>query len=1190
MKKVKYLLVLILISFIGINVDAKAIHVTTTSYTPVSLGAYYLISGDEYRALGSRGNLGTQTKNGTRFYKYDFTLWYIKGVTSAGSSVDLYCVDPGNSGSPGLALTCQPYQDDAVLTYLFNNGDRSNKSAFTMAIRLYGMYKGLNKGFFDGQRGMFEKAAFIRTAQQEIGGMNLGTEGYKRLYGDVIDKAISIIKNAQNAVGDVVAANNKAIEEAKKKSSSSSSSNSLSASSSGWILDSNGNLQDPGITITQSETQGDYIGYVVQSGINIDASHISITCDGCEDLIVGTWDGTKAGVFAKPKDDKNSDCSFTILVNYIDGSNKNGGIGENGNGNGNNDDNSKDNDNNSSEETANCTPYKCSSGTSKSQDYLACLTDKQIIKAGSSTGKTCLYGKDSNGNCLSLNPSVSSGDEGTVVTPTIKDDTLLASYTSTGCKPDCCTEDVVDFAKIPQGSINNCCDTTDSYIDEYPLNKLFCNDKTLNVDYYKLKCGAEIYENTDVTLNDYCVMYCTEKVSYTLPGPTSTKSGRYFKLQTHTSYTGASVSGPSMKGEKRCRIITSFDKWYTDYLDKVNSEINGYNENQKQLALYNEYKDAVDSATSVDVKFKTTINYQWTGTCTGTRPDGKGGEESYDYPCPESDSCDVTTTASVKKYPIAGKYWYNVLTVKNDSSFTNYDKIEITKKDYLNVKSTQSLQDYYVYNLDTAKSDAAGKVTSCVPAGKTETSRNTSCDDGEICNRNMNVEAARDAASAAATSANATYNNAADRAKSLETQLTYCQTFIDKSKTDSSLFSSVYDFDPEMSFNYTQAYVSDAGNTISGKVPIDFTKNCVRNVQRKSEVSESADGDGIDANRYSTKYSITSNNIFTKDFKNTTLQLDGNGAFTGNLDTDYTETKAFTNDGLYTVICDWDDTQVNTFTLVPSGVTTGGDEGSIKDITSNYTIHDKVYKVFTTQYSGKYETEFNLSNVGSDGKFDSIISQKSSDYSSFYNNKTCSGDYGNATCYFENISTITIIGDCNNPGVFDVSAVQQYCPTCKNGKCDNNCTGGDCTIKNGFDYKTVDPGNLFPSGTTTSDGKEYAINWTKTDEGQKAQANLKNLSDNTNVYSPDNLTYSFTLTSSDIKAIKAYNSSRVSFGGFTDFDLNCSLSNNTRVRCISPFLDAISGGGSLTYDGGELSLSTWNGSKTLNEVRNSQQW
>lgn len=1192
MKKFKCLLlfsIFVLIGSFGIKVEAKSIKITTTSYAPYSTDSYYLISGDEYNALSRADSSGTRKINGTTFYKYNFKLWFIKGTTGK-YIVDLYCVDPGNSGSPGLNLTCNPIQDDAVLTYLLNKGDRSNKAAFTMAIRLYGMYKGMNKGFYDGQRGMFEKAAFIRTAQQEIGGMNLGTEGYKRLYGNLVDSAIAIIKSAQSAVGSVVDANNAAILAAQKQNSSSSGSS--GSSSTTKILDSNGEVKDASVTITQSTTQNDYVGYVVQSSINIDPSNISITCDGCADFIVGQWDGTKAGVFAKASDDKTSDCSYTIMVNYIDGN----ALSGNGSGNGsNNANNSETGSSESSEETAACTPYRCSSkGNVYTQDYITCLTDKQILSSGVSSKKTCLYGKDSNDNCLSKNPSISPGGEGTVVTPTVDDNALLASYTSTGCKPDCCTDDVIDFAKIPSASINNCCASdTQSYIDEHPLNKLFCNDTTLKVDYYKLKCGAEIYENTDVTLNDYCVIYCTEKVTYSLPGATTVKSGRYFKLSTHQSFTGAEVAGPSIKGEKRCRVITSFDKWYKDYINVVNSEISGYNENQKQLALSSEYQDAINNSSSVDVKFKTTIDYEWTTTCSTeietTNALGKNVKKTSSYPCPAHDSCDVETTGTAKKYPISGKYWYNVLGIKDDASFTNYDRVEIAKKDYLNIKTTAGLADYYVYNLDSAKSDAASKVSSCVPSGKSETGRSISCDDGEICGRGRDVEAAKSAADSAASSANQAYNSAADKAKSLEDQLTYCQTFIDKAKTDSTLFSTVYDFDPDMTFNYTQAYVSDAGNTISGKVPINFTRSCITNVSRKDSVSESADGDGIDANRYSSVYSITSNNIFTKDFKNTTLTLDANGLFSSHLSDDYNETKAFTNDGLFTVICDWDNNDENIFTLVPSGVSTGGTEGSIQTITSNYTIHNKVYKSVLTQYSGDFETEFNLSNIGTDGKFDSIVNQQSTEYKDFYNTATCSGDLGNATCYFHNESTITNIGDCNKNGVLDVSDIQQYCPTCVNGKCDNNCAGGNCSITNNFEYKTADPGNLFPSGTNSSSG-EYATNWTKTDAGQVAQSALKNLSDNSNVYSPENLTYSFKLTSSDIKAIKAYNSSRVSFGGFTDFDLTCSLSNNTRVRCISPFLDAISGGGSLTYDGGELSLSSWNGSKTLNEVRNSQQW
>ncbi|MDE5759194.1 MAG: hypothetical protein K2H85_11360, partial [Allobaculum sp.] len=58
---------------------------------------------------------------------------------------------------------------------------------------------------------------------------------------------------------------------------------------------------------------------------------------------------------------------------------------------------------------------------------------------------------------------------------------------------DCCTEDPIEPGWIG-GNVNNCCeDGGNSEAHEYDLDKLFCYDKDLHVDYYNPKCKTDYY-------------------------------------------------------------------------------------------------------------------------------------------------------------------------------------------------------------------------------------------------------------------------------------------------------------------------------------------------------------------------------------------------------------------------------------------------------------------------------------------------------------------------------------------------------------------------------------------------------------------------------------------------------------------------------------------------------------------------
>lgn len=109
-------------------------------------------------------------------------------------------------------------------------------------------------------------------------------------------------------------------------------------------------------------------------------------------------------------------------------------------------------------------------------------------------------------------------------------------------------------------------------------------------------------------------------------------------------------------------------------------------------------------------------------------------------------------------------------------------------------------------------------------------------------------------------------------------------------------------------------------------------------------------------------------------------------------------------------------------------------------------------------------------------------------------------------------------------------------------------------------YRTIDLANPFPGknangkilgfNTTLNHGRYPGINWNSTTTVKEKITDNRDVSDNS-VYQSEPL-YTFELTPSIIKAIREYNDTRVSDGGYADFTLDCKDNNST--ACVSAFV------------------------------------
>ncbi len=730
---------------------------------------------------------------------------------------------------------------------------------------------------------------------------------------------------------------------------------------------------------------------------------------------------------------------------------------------------------------------------------------------------------------------------------------------------DCCTLDPITPGYM-EGNINNCCtDDTHSEASEYDLNDLFCYSDELKVDHAYPKCNSDYYLNTDAALNDYCEMYCTERISVDLPGAITATSGRYFTLTT----TQQGTKSPYIEGYKRCRILVHYDEWESDYGDAVQSQVDAYNDYQYNKAYELTYKDAIDNVKTGQQSpsgISCSCSYSYTEPCQKYHTDGTPyiGTCTVNATDRKSGSCNVT----YDRYEFTK--FYDYYGVKIDERYENsslsgvYDRYEIVNDPNAKGRTTHSA--WVADNIDTSSCDStvssmetwSGNCTySCSRPTPSEAENNREDVDGTY---NYYVNSAN--------AANSSFNAASDTAKKLEEDLYKCDNYF--TEFEGADAEANYNLDVSMDFYYTQVYLDDYGEKILDANYVDWSdEGCTIDGPITSPDHE------ISAPNYSSDYGTGTSTM--NDFKNSTLDYHNSSTgYQNYIDETFEADRLFTHDAKYHGVCQWEEEQNQVNTLVPSG------EASESTSEMNFTEHGREYRVYLTTFDGTYETHWNISGLGSDGKFDDYFLE---------NGTTCAAenpaDTSMFTCKLHVEHEVVLTGYCNGTLGTDTTTDPEDCDPLKEGY-------------NLFTFKIVDPVNLFPSGTTvTEDGetKEIAYNWTSTAAGQQVMDEIQNTAADDETFSPSNLTYSFTVTPSDMQHIKNYNDQQDEEGGYSDFELNCSCPRNGDgtyagpcVQCKSTFLENLANG-IVRYDGANHQVTGWsNPSDSIQGIRNKNNW
>lgn len=980
-----------------------------------------------------------------------------------GSTYDAFCIDPGEKFSQSLNFSCEPYDMDGGLIWLYEQLLASGGDATTiqLAMRFYAVYNNLNKGTKSPLQKALVRYLQIRGGYAPVVSQ-YGTDYTKMVFGNnaMIETAYNLALNATSNYKNY----------------------SYESGDAAHIKFEIASSTDTTIT------------YNISSVAKIPKEKLSFTCKDCTFVgdPVATWNGNSGTLTVSAARET---CAFTIEATY------------------------------------------------PSAGLFICKSPGQSVLI--SVGDDEMATQKFLGNLPECNGS------------------------------NCCTENPIEPGHI-EGSINNCCtDDTHSEAKEYELNDLFCYDKDLKVDHYFPKCNADYYIEDDAVLNDYCKMYCTERVTVDIPGAITATSGRYFTLST----TSHGTKSPYIEGFKRCRIRVEYDKWLEDYETEVQKQVDAYNSYQENRAYELMYEKSIANSsqksetitvtcsvsTNSDSCSRTTTTAGGPVTCRNSITSGSGSAKT------------KTITAQYTYYPFPKAYyykWYQV--VINDDLKDKYKEIRIEndKKNYETFHATNysawDLRSYIneannfinTYNGKEVPGTKKSSSTCCSVSATSKYSCTRNYLDAE--NKQENVVQVEQQYHNKAESAQNSYSAATDKAKKLEEDIHKCDNYF--TEFEGANAESNYAFDASMAFDYTQVYLDELGNK----------KMDIQNVPFKDEPGCQIDGpitspDGeINAPNYSGEYGH--GDEIMNDFKTATLshQTTASG-FKSYIDRTYLADKLFTHDAKYHAVCKWDEGDNKNYTLVPTG------ESSEISSEINYSVHDKEYRVYLTTFDGTYETHWDVNGLGTDGKFDQFFKD---------NSTTCANENPNDvsmfTCKLHVEYEIVLTGYCNGSNGTDTTVNPDDCDPYDEGM-------------NLFNFRIVDANNIFPAGTTDSEtGRKYAYNWVETERGREVLSEIQDRAKKDKTFAPENKTYSFQLTPADMKHIKNYNDEKDSQGGYSDYDMVCYCPSKDAdsyqgpcVRCKSNFVTELSKG-NVKYDGTNHNVTGWrNTSLSLENVRNS---
>lgn len=702
------------------------------------------------------------------------------------------------------------------------------------------------------------------------------------------------------------------------------------------------------------------------------------------------------------------------------------------------------------------------------------------------------------------------------------------------CDPDCCTEKKLEPNHI-EGEVYNCClDSPDSCAKEYDLNDLVCKSEELLVDHYWKMCNSESYLDKKMNgdLNEYCEIYCTERVTVKIPGAITATSGRYFDLTKIDTPYGETKS-PFVEGFKRCRTLIHFKKWQDDYRKQVEEQVKQYNIYQENRLKELTYEDALNKTRDCNLKI--------TVTCVGETKEDKKDEQKDANGTVTQNSCSATANSTgfngeyefetdYTEYqftnPAHNKKYWNTVKLKEegfkpdaDGYYNYYKIIKNNKTQYTHrdlsfwetlptiqkAKDKKSTEEQHKVTTTDGSCSATAGVTCGIAyddsCGHNSESEHTSFQEDVVTVHGQYL--------AKAAAAKGAYAAAVASAQILENKLDVCDDYFTKGEGTNT--EANFPFKASMfGFEYTQVYLTDFGDLKKDVtiVPFDSAPGC--QIDKKPKLGPD-DDDGLVEPQYSTKY-YSDGITESEDFGDPNIKWEETETgFEQYIHGLYEARQNFVQDAKYHAQCSWNEPENTKYTLVQKGV--------VQESDFNMTKNDRQYHVHLSTLEGSYDTRWLLSGLGTNSKFDAFFAE---------NGETCSTKQ-----------------DATSDGLFHCALKVTY-EIIRTGKCngekttisEDECDGPDET-ETVLNFKIVDPATVFTCDSLASCG--YGYNWFEMPGGPDVLDAIRSKGRDNNTYAPENLTYSVTLTSKDMKQIKNYNRWRENdnYGGYSDFSLLC---------------------------------------------------
>ncbi len=834
----------------------------------------------------------------------------------------------------------------------------------------------------------------------------------------------------------------------------------------------------------------------------------------------------------------------------------------------------------------------------------------------------------------------------------------------------------VDKDHVNDHVVNLCCASGPQKIEEYTIDELFLSGKNdyIEANKWTNKCNNSVYQDKDlqgklkdsvtiksssVSVEDYCKVYCVESIQVSnIPGPIVSASGKYFKL----------TGSPKVEGEQGCTIKIDYRKMRATYEKAINGlssdtansggdaedgEIYWYNEYQRRRSYYEmiqsyDTEDYTYTQTPSDVNCSRQVctaddtvkvakgatsytykAYNADGACESESITIEGGCQT-DGGCEYATHANATQTNEGNTTPpdCDIEYYIYTLTPPDYVSCGTGNSAECKVK-YYKIKSWDDFKyssnkfkgleiknngtGTETYPLYTYKYKNGDPFSECKESKKSITDDYPTSDGWACTGGDYNkLDPDHDGYTKANTPKNATdAKTSSENAKSsFDTSKNLADDMEELNQKCSKFFETVtnpYDLHPTANFHYMQVFLDKDKNKVAPEFIVPYNApSCSK--------SKSPNGE-INSNKFKNSESMVDVTLGTG-YPASNRAAD---SWTSCNNSWQTWDKAVRKNEIYKSTCTWGNANYTVqMTLYPGPQVSGYEEasgvykaGAASD-SGLTTAHEYQYALYLTDFTGTFETWWDFHNLGG-------TSNTIKKFTKAYNTHPTCAEQGSALSKgtAENLkNSINVVPfTCT----LNVRLGGMRIGFCNNGVSAGLPCEGPYEINEVFEFRVVDPKNIFPGGEFTSNPK-LALNWKKNSGGWgKTYEAIKKLADLDKTYAPESKTYSFKLNTKAMNTIKEFNRKN----DYNSFDQHmscscnkgpeadncgtirlgsaqpggsCGTSNSWNYRCYqckSDFLSYLSeSNGRVGYDSSakNLNYKVWNGSKSLSEVRNANHW